>query len=61
MMDNNNDSDVYREHHLMFDMLCRVSNELNDPTGSRWGDHFADDRSLIEHLRDDVDRFLEEL
>ena len=54
-------AEIMVKYNKMQDMLCRVSNELNDPTGSRWGDHFADDRSLIEHLRDDVDRFLEEM
>ena len=36
-------------------IISRVSNELNDPMGSRWCDCPDDDRSLLESLRDHVD------
>ena len=41
-------------------VLCRVSNELNDPMGEHWCDNPREDRALLENLLMIVDAKLGE-
>ena len=45
----------------MYDMLCRVVNELNDPPYDAWGDGGFEDAELLGALCKDIEKMLEEL
>lgn len=52
--------EMEKKQEKLESMLCRVADELQDPMAEHWCDRPAEDRKLLESLRDDIVAMLKE-